>query len=123
MDEESRLFVSVSDIPCITAEIIRKISDAYRSSGKDACSTWVPAQLVRSIRFSMPYQQEINGVNACPAGVNVLRGDIITHPQDEIQVLLPEPGLALNVNTWDDRANAEEYIKTRIPEKKSCKPK
>jgi adenosylcobinamide-phosphate guanylyltransferase len=111
MDEQHPLFVCVSDIPCITAKIILQIADSYHKSGKDACSTWVPAELVHSCRGSISYREKINGIEACPAGVNILRGDLISQLQDELQVLLSEPGLAINVNTRTDLTIAEDFIK------------
>ena len=111
MDEQHPLFVCVSDIPCITAKVICQIADAYHISAKDACSTWVPADLVKSYSDSICYRQQVNGIEACPAGVNILRGDLISQQQEELQVLLFEPGLALNVNTRADLAKAEEFIK------------
>jgi adenosylcobinamide-phosphate guanylyltransferase len=110
LGDRQRLFISVSDIPCITAESIHKISETYRLSGKDACSTWIPAQLVRSFQCSITYQEPVNGVDACPTGINILRGDRIAQPQDELRMLLDEPGLALNVNTRDDLAIAEDFL-------------
>lgn len=111
LEEERSLFVSASDIPCITSDIISTISDAYRSSGKDACSAWVPSAMVKSCRDSMPYREEIQGVMACPSGVNILRGALIELPQDELQLLLEEPRLALNINTKSDLADAEIFIR------------
>ena len=111
LDEQHPLFICVSDIPFITAKIIRQIADSYHTSGKDACSTWVPSDLVHSCRGSIPYWEQVNGIEACPAGVNILRGDLISQRQDELQVLLSEPGLALNVNTRADLAKAEAFIK------------
>jgi adenosylcobinamide-phosphate guanylyltransferase len=111
LDEQIPLFICVSDIPCITAEIIQSIFESYRVSGKDACSTWIPAQLVQSLRSSTTYEEQICGVGACPAGVNILRGDLIDKTQDELRMLLNEPRLALNVNTRDDLAIAEEFLK------------
>jgi adenosylcobinamide-phosphate guanylyltransferase len=111
LDEQYPLFVCVSDIPCITAKVIRQIADSYLISGKDACSTWIPAELVHSCRGSISYREQVNGIEACPAGVNILRGDLISQPQEELQVLLSEPGLALNVNTRADLAKAEAFIK------------
>ncbi|MDO9323745.1 MAG: 5-deoxyadenosylcobinamide phosphate nucleotidyltransferase, partial [Methanoregula sp.] len=55
--------------------------------------------------------EEIHGIKACPAGVNILRGDLITEFQDELQILLDEPRLALNVNTRADLADAEAFLK------------
>jgi adenosylcobinamide-phosphate guanylyltransferase len=111
LDEQHPLFVCVSDIPCITTGIIRHIADCYHISGKDACSVWVPAALVHACRGGIPYQEQVCGVEACPAGVNILRGDLIEQPQEELQVLLNEPGLALNVNTPADLARAEDFLK------------
>jgi adenosylcobinamide-phosphate guanylyltransferase len=117
LDEQHRLFVCVCDIPGITAEIIIRIADAYHFSGKDACSTWVPAYVTRSFRCTMPYLEKVDGIDACPVGVNILRGDLIAQPQEELQVLLNEPALALNVNTRDDLANAEDFLKRQSLEK------
>ena len=111
IDERYPLFISVADIPCVTPDIIRTIAQAYYLSGKDGCSTWVPAGLVPSCRGDMPYRKTVNGTEACPAGINILRGDLIEQPQDELQLLLDEPGLSLNVNTPADRVRAEYFLK------------
>ncbi len=48
--------------------------------------------------------------DACPAGVNILRGDGIGPEQDEFALLLDEPRLALNVNTREDLARTEAFL-------------
>ena len=111
LEEKSPLFVSASDLPCITPDIIHTITNTYRSSGKDACSVWVPETLVTSCREGMPYREEIQGITACPAGINILKGALIAQPQDELQLLLEDSRLALNVNTTEDLARAEIFIK------------
>jgi len=111
LDERHPLFISVADIPCVTPDSIRTIAEAYAQSGKDACSTWIPANLVSSCQGGMPYRKTVHGAEACPAGINILRGDLIDQPQDELQLLLDEPGLALNVNTLADRFRAEDFLK------------
>ena len=111
LEEEKPLFVSASDLPCITPDIIHTITDAYRLGGKDACSVWVPVTMVTSCREGMPYREEIHGITACPAGVNILNGAIIAQPQDELQMILEEPRLALNVNTKEDLKKAGIFIK------------
>jgi len=115
LEEERPLFVSVSDIPCITTGIIRTVMESYDTCGMDALSTWVPANMVKSCRGGMPYREQVEGVEACPAGINILRGDRIGEVQDEHPLLVREPCLALNVNTPADRVRAEAFMRQRTP--------
>jgi adenosylcobinamide-phosphate guanylyltransferase len=110
LEEDGPLIVSVSDIPCITPDIIQIIMEAYDSGGKDALSTWIPAEMVKTCREGMPYREQIKGIEACPAGINILRGDRIAEVQEEYALLLDEPCLALNVNTRTDRSRAEAFL-------------
>lgn len=110
LGDEGPLVVSVSDIPCINPATITTIIRTYRECRKDALSTWVPAHRVKSCRGGMPYHEQINGVDACPAGVNILRGNRIDTEQEEFAFLLDEPGLSLNVNTPEDLARAEAFL-------------
>jgi len=114
LDESRPLFVSVSDIPCITGEIIHSIADAYCISKKDACSTWIPSRLVSSCRGDLLYVEKIQGIEAFPAGINILRGDLITQPQEELQILIKDPGLALNINTRADLAKVNNFFKKKV---------
>jgi adenosylcobinamide-phosphate guanylyltransferase len=117
LDDQHPLFICVADIPCITSRIIQHIAASYSESGKDACSVWVPATLVRACRGGMPYREHICGIEACPVGINILRGDLIEQPQEELQVLLNEPCLSLNVNTPDDLARAEDFLQQIVCKK------
>jgi adenosylcobinamide-phosphate guanylyltransferase len=110
LEEELPLVISVSDIPCITPAIITIILRSYHNCGKDALSTWVPAHRVKSCRGGMPYHEQISGVEACPAGVNILRGDGIDAEQEEFALLMDEPRLALNINTREDLARTEAFL-------------
>lgn len=110
LEEEQAIVISVSDIPCITPAIISTILRSYRECGKDALSTWVPAGQVKSCRGGMPYHKQIGGVEACPAGVNILHGKNIDAEQEEFALLLDDPRLALNVNTPEDLARTETFL-------------
>jgi len=107
--EQQPVFVSVSDLPCLHAGILTAIQSAYATSKKEACSSWVPLSLVRNHRDVL-YRENIDGIEACPCGVNILRGDKIADPQDELRLLLHEPRLAYNVNTRTDLALADAYL-------------
>ena len=111
LEEKQPLFVSAADIPCIDTGIITTIAEAYLASGKDACSTWVPSRTVTSCRGGISYKTRIRDTEACPAGLNILRGDCIGEPQDELQLVLDDPRLAINVNTRDDLRAAEDFLR------------
>jgi adenosylcobinamide-phosphate guanylyltransferase len=110
LGEQQPLFVSVSDLPCIHAGILETIHAAYEKSKKDACSSWVPVSHIRNHRDVL-YRENVDGIEACPCGVNILRGDQIARPQDELFLLLDEPRLAYNVNTRIDLAFADAYLR------------
>ncbi|WP_342676209.1 NTP transferase domain-containing protein [Methanofollis sp. UBA420] len=110
LGEEGPVFTSVSDIPCIRGEIVERIQEAYISAGTDALSTWVPSALCRGSSFRAAYQETVDGVPACPAGVNILLGARIEEEQEESRLLLDEPALGFNVNTQDDLARAVRFI-------------
>lgn len=114
LEQMQPLFVSVSDIPCIRPDIIQKIRVAYEQSGKAACSTWVPTRLVSACRGGVTYRRVISNEEACPAGVNILTGDIIEETQDELELVVDDPCLALNINTRRDRDAAEEFLGKRM---------
>jgi adenosylcobinamide-phosphate guanylyltransferase len=117
LNEEEPLFVCVSDIPGIITENVRLIRETYASEGRDALSVWIPATLVKSGCGGMPYRMPVHGIDACPVGVNILRGNEISSVQEEFALLLNDPGLALNVNTRDDLIAAELFIKERSLQK------
>ena len=99
LEEQGPLFICVSDIPCITPDIIRFIFASYQSTGKRRLVNLDPCRLVKSCRGGMPYRETVDGIDACPAGVNVLRGDRIGEVQEECSLLIDELRLAVNVNT------------------------
>ncbi|HUU75969.1 MAG TPA: NTP transferase domain-containing protein, partial [Methanoregulaceae archaeon] len=102
LEEEGPLFTSVSDIPCIGADIIKIVFDAYQKSGKDACSVWVPRSYTHEYGCRASYVREVDGVAACPSGINILLGSRIVKPQEELSLLINDPRLAFNVNTRED---------------------
>ena len=112
--EDGPLFTSAADIPCLTADIIGQILDAYHASGKSACSTWVPLTLCERYRMQPRYREEINGVAAAPCAVNIFMGSLVAEVQDELCLLLDEPGLAFNINTREELAVLErEFCSVR----------
>ncbi|MGD1003999.1 MAG: NTP transferase domain-containing protein [Methanoregulaceae archaeon] len=112
LDELNPLFISVSDLPCLQANILETINTKYYKSRRDACSTWIPLSLVKNYRDAQ-YIEKVNKIDACPCGVNILRGDLISEPQDEFRLLLKEARLAHNVNTRTDLQYANTFLRNR----------
>lgn len=110
LGEDGPVFTAVSDVPCLTPEIVSKVTDAYPEAGAPALSTWVPVSLCRGSALRCSYRETVGGVPACPAGLNILMGDRIEEEQEEYCLLLDEPALALNVNTQEDLALAARTL-------------
>lgn len=92
-------FTSVSDLPFLEADLVRDIFAIYGKSRKAALSTWIPKSSAEKTGSSITYVECVGGVEACPAGINILRGDLIGEPQDEERHLIDDPRLAYNINT------------------------
>ncbi|MBE6507157.1 MAG: 5-deoxyadenosylcobinamide phosphate nucleotidyltransferase [Methanocorpusculum parvum] len=108
--EEGPLFTAAADIPCLTAEIIHSVREAHLTSGKPACSTWIPISLCEEYGMLPRYREVIGGVAATPCALNILTGAFVSEVQEEEAVLLHEPGLAFNVNTREELAAAEKMF-------------
>ncbi|MCK9312695.1 MAG: NTP transferase domain-containing protein [Methanocorpusculum sp.] len=106
--EDGPIFTSAADIPCLTAEIILKVLDAYHASGKSACSTWIPLTLCNKYGMQPRYRELINGVPATPCALNIFMGSLVDEVQDELCLLLDEPGLAFNINTREELSVLEK---------------
>ncbi|QSZ66464.1 5-deoxyadenosylcobinamide phosphate nucleotidyltransferase [Methanofollis aquaemaris] len=110
LGEEGPIITSVSDIPCVTPDLVTRVQEAYQESGTPALSTWVPAAHCTGSALRASYQEYIDGVAACPAGVNVLLGARIEEEQKESRLLIDDPALGLNVNTRADLARAARRL-------------
>jgi adenosylcobinamide-phosphate guanylyltransferase len=110
LGETDPVFTCGGDLPFISPEIIGHIFTAYTESGRDACSVWVPRSLTLRLGIIPLYCETVDGVEASPAGVNILLGERIGEPQDELRLLLDEPGLAFNVNTREELERATRFL-------------
>jgi adenosylcobinamide-phosphate guanylyltransferase len=113
LGERYPLFTSVSDLPCLTPEILCEVYRRYRNSGKDACSVWVPRDLQLGEGCRSLYMETIDGTEACPAGINILRGDRISGVQDELQVIIRSRRLVFNINTREELMRVQSLVRDR----------
>ncbi len=111
LEERGPLFTSVSDLPCISPRIVRRIREVYSEREERALSTWVPCELILEAGCVPRHVELVDGIHAGAAGINILLGEKISHQQEEFRFLLREPALAYNVNTREERENAERYLR------------
>jgi adenosylcobinamide-phosphate guanylyltransferase len=60
----------------------------------------------------MPYRELVAGIEACPAGLNIMTGARVVYPQEEARMLVNDPGLSINVNTRENLRIAVDYLQS-----------
>ena len=114
LGEQGPILIICADIPGISASHLNSVLKQYEQEEKDACSVWVPERYILDRSGQVQYTQEVKGVTAVPAGVNILRGDKITIEQTEISILIDDPALTFNINNRHDLETAESFFSFRI---------
>jgi adenosylcobinamide-phosphate guanylyltransferase len=97
-----------ADLPCLTAELVGMIVEAYEAQALPALSVWVPDESIGMT--DAPCVEVVGGRRAVPAGINVLDGGRMGEAQEETRLLLDEPRLRHNVNTTDALRAAEAFL-------------
>jgi adenosylcobinamide-phosphate guanylyltransferase len=110
LGEEHPLFTCVSDLPCLRPDTIKTVREAYEQSDKAACSTWIPRQLCDRYGCRTQYTETVDGVEACPAGINIIHGGAIGEPQEEHRILLHDQRLAFNINTREELSAVRKFL-------------
>ena len=62
----------------------------------------------------------LSGVDACPVGINIIRGDLIDRPQDEEKFLIMDRHLAYNINTRADLEKVRHFFSISSGRKVRC---
>lgn len=109
-------FTCVSDLPCLATDIIAGVEAAWRRAKTPACSTWVPRDLCEEHGCRTQYMETVDGVPACPAGINILTAGGLDGPEEELRLLLHDRRLVFNINTREELALVQEYLcQKRVP--------
>lgn len=104
-----------ADIPFITAEIVDRAVEEYRSSGKPSLAVMTPADVYKKIGSKPEYVFEIDGRRLVPIGLNVIDGRRIGEPElDQAALVTDLEEHAVNVNTpWELEEARERFVKVR----------
>ena len=109
IEETGPFFTCVADLPCLNTGHITKIRKKYEVSGKEALSTWVPLPY-KGEWSAVSFVESINGVDACPVGINIIRGDLIERQQEEEKFMIMDRHLAYNINTREDLEKVRHFF-------------
>ncbi|MDD1728340.1 MAG: NTP transferase domain-containing protein [Methanospirillum sp.] len=110
LGEKGPVLIVCADIPGLRPEHLDYILSRYVASGNSACSVWIPSSLVPVQGCMQSYTREISGVEAVPAGLNILLGSAITREQDELCILIDDPLLSFNINNQAELIAAEKFF-------------
>ncbi|WP_456481661.1 NTP transferase domain-containing protein [Methanopyrus sp.] len=100
-----------ADLPCLDADIVDLVVAAWSAVPEPSLSVWVPRNLIVEAGLSLwrRFESTVGNVRAVAVGLNVV-GSL--RETDEFKLLLEEPRLAYNVNTWHDLRKAEGVLQS-----------
>ncbi|WP_292487858.1 NTP transferase domain-containing protein [Methanohalobium sp.] len=107
------VMIIMSDLALITPELIDKIVDEYRECNKPALSVHVPISVCKNLGIRPDTVFHRDGNLIVPTGVNILDGKYIKQEQDDYNLIMDYPELALNINTANDLERCKNKLMER----------
>ncbi|MCG7853859.1 MAG: NTP transferase domain-containing protein [Methanosarcinaceae archaeon] len=104
------VLIIMSDLPLITPELIDSIINEYHKCGTPALSVYVPISVCRSLGIRPDTVFNKNGKLIVPTGVNILDGHDIHNEQEDFNLVLENPELALNINTVNELTHCKQLL-------------
>jgi adenosylcobinamide-phosphate guanylyltransferase len=110
LGENKPVLIVCADIPGIKQDHLITMFSRYKQESMEACSVWVPSKYYIERGETFLYYQNIEGVSAVPAGLNILHGGMINSAQTEVSLLIDDPALSFNINTRNELEKAESFF-------------
>lgn len=109
----SGLFIIISaDLPFLSPNIINFIIKKYLEKKKPALTVMVPLSGVLKYGLVPTHMVKLKGFYFVPCGINVIDGTKIDEPYiDEAILIMKNPRLYFNINTYLDYLKALKYFK------------
>ncbi|MDF1534546.1 MAG: NTP transferase domain-containing protein [Methanosarcinaceae archaeon] len=105
------VLIIMSDLPLITPDLIDSIICEYEKCGRPAMSVHVLIAVCKGLGVRPDTVFNRNGNLIVPTGVNILDGKDIRHEQEDFNLVLEIPELALNINTVEDLKRCKDMLK------------
>jgi adenosylcobinamide-phosphate guanylyltransferase len=108
------VLVVSADLPFLTAAMVDKAIETYRTRRKPALSVMCPLSVYQKMGIQPSYVFEVDGKQLVPIGLNIVDGTKIDEPVLEETVLTTESEeLAVNVNTAQELKVANQIARQR----------
>lgn len=105
------VLIIMSDLPLIRPDLVDSIIGEYKKCGKPAMSVHVPISVCKNLGVRPDTVFNRDGNLIVPTGVNILDGKDIHQEQEDFNLVLEDPELALNINTVDDLKRCKDMLK------------
>jgi adenosylcobinamide-phosphate guanylyltransferase len=106
------VMVIMSDLPLLDPELIDFVIEKYREEGKPALSVYVPIDVCKEIGIRPDTVFNKDGKLIVPVGVNILDSSQIQNEQEDFNLIIENPKLAINVNTAKDLLRCKNILQS-----------
>lgn len=104
------VMIIMSDLPLLDPELIDFVIEKYREEGKPALSVYVPINVCKGVGIMPDTVFNKDGKLIVPTGVNILDSSQIRNEQEDFNLILENPKLAINVNTVKDLQHCRDLL-------------
>jgi adenosylcobinamide-phosphate guanylyltransferase len=104
------VMIIMSDLPLINPEIIDLVIKKYKEEGKPALSVYVPINVCKGAGIRPDTVFNKDGKLIVPVGINILDSSQIRKEQEDFNLILDNPKLAINVNTVQDLQHCKDLL-------------
>jgi adenosylcobinamide-phosphate guanylyltransferase len=104
------VMIIMSDLPILDPQLIDSIIEKYKEAGKPALSVYVPINVCKGIGIRPDTVFNKDGKLIVPVGINILDSSQIRNEQEDFNLILENPKLAINVNTVEDLQRCRDLL-------------
>jgi len=104
------VMIIMSDLPLINPEIIDLVIEKYKEEGKPALSVYVPINVCKGAGIRPDTVFNKDGKLIVPIGINILDSSQIRKEQEDFNLILDNPKLAININTVQDLQHCKDLL-------------
>ena len=107
------VLITMADLPLITPRLIDLVIEKYSEVDTPALSVHMKLDVCTRLGLRPDTVFHRNGGFIVPCGINILDAGRIREEQEDYNLILDDEELALNVNTKEDLAVCERYMKRK----------